>query len=733
MFNLNNSAFNKKKMRWPYIISLIALLGAGLLLFFNVLCGASTSSVLGKWYWLQAETENIPGANPVTRWTNYNSCGVSNGRNVDCSGSSAAYPMSPVSNFGTTEGVPSGLTSQRGVTYYLSKTGWAFLLIGLLFTILALLPVAISFCLPSLTALNIVTALSTNAALLFTALSASLLTAGYVKARNAFRNDGSSTSLGRTMLGFIWASVALLAISSLLSNAGCLGNFLSKRKDKKRRYSQNYDSSSHDTYGNNYVHEKNTTRGGFFSRNKKPTNEAALDDVGYGAGVGASGATSDYTRTGGTAIGDNTGTNRALVGAGVGTAAVAGTAAGVTALGDVNKPISKDVDNDARIKGQDLDDVGIAAGIGASGTTSKYATGTTGTTDTTGTTGATGATGAAGTTGATGSKTTDSRSKDLEEIGYAAGYGASGATSDITKNPSGYGVSSSGSTAPYDKSRATGIGADPSYRNAIIVGDDENYAAEGTGSNKGLAATAAAALGFGTVGAAATSGDKSEVRDYTHDNSGSGAAGATGATRGATDIHYHNPGIDSGHGATREGENSERLKKKQQQEYENKSTVLPVSGSKHINKDAYGNETVGYEKGVPDNAAAVAANAAIDNYSSTGYNQPIYKDPASTVKDTYKNVPSSKRKDDLTDTTGYEPTNYYSTTTKDDFNTTGDAGVATINAPGATSALSGSEKSNPSKDLDKVAESAGYGASGATSDYIKDQSHHTKSQGGIRV
>jgi len=473
-------------MRWPYILSLFALLGAGLLLFFNILCGAGTSSVLGKFYWLEAGTSGISGAHSTTRWTNYNSCGVTNGRNSDCSSSQPGYPMSPRSNFGSSSGIPSCLSSRKGVTYYLSRVGWAFLLIGLLFTLLALLPVAVSFCLPSLSILAIGSSFATNAALLFTTLAACLLTAGYVKARNCFKSEGRHTSLGKKMFAFVWTSVFLLFLSSLFSGVGCIGSLFSSRKNKKRA-ADDYDSSSHETYGNNYMQEKRNDpehgRGGFFSRKKKqnedledvgyaaglgaagvgtgaaatagtgagntrgvgatddtirnPQTGETLDAVAYNAGLGASGATSDYTHQPSQAH-----TKDSSSGSGLGKAAGLGgvAAAGAAALTGHNKSKKNDTipeDNEASYgsnygdasgagTGEDLDNVGYNAGYGASGAKSSK------TKDAYGTSGTTG------------------NDEDLQDVGYKAGYGASGADSGKTRDLTGSNSGANTKAAQYD-------------------------------------------------------------------------------------------------------------------------------------------------------------------------------------------------------------------------------------------------------------------------------------------
>lgn len=264
-------------MRWPFILSLFFLLGAGLLTFFNILNGASTGTLLNRWYWLEADTNGIPGAHDRTRWTSYNSCGVQNGHNHDCTSSSAAYPASPAYNFDTTVNVPPGLKSRKGRDFYLTKVGWAFLLLALLFILLALLPTMLSFCLPKVTAVSWLSSISPLVALMFSILAASLLTAGYVRVRNSFRNDGRSASVNPTQIAFLWTTVALLILSSAFGSVDCCSALFDKRKHE--RYSDHYggEESSHGTYGNDYVHEKNPAeeepvKRGFFGRKKRLNN-----------------------------------------------------------------------------------------------------------------------------------------------------------------------------------------------------------------------------------------------------------------------------------------------------------------------------------------------------------------------------------------------------------------------------------------------------------------------------
>ena len=78
-----------------------------LLIFLTLLAGSNNSTPLNEVYFLQAETGNIPGAPALSRWTFWNLCGVTNGKN-NCGKTHADFPFDPPShrNFGTTDNVP---------------------------------------------------------------------------------------------------------------------------------------------------------------------------------------------------------------------------------------------------------------------------------------------------------------------------------------------------------------------------------------------------------------------------------------------------------------------------------------------------------------------------------------------------------------------------------------------------------------------------------------------------
>jgi hypothetical protein len=646
----------------------MALIGAGLLLFFNILCGASTSTPLNEWYWLEAQTGSIPGAQANTRWTNYNSCGVSNGKNVDCSSSSAAYPMSPVSNFGTTEGVPAGLQSKHGVTYYLSKVGWAFLLIGLLFTLLALIPNFVSLCFPSQIALTTTSGIVPALALLFTALSASLITAGYVKARNAFRDAGSHTSLGRTMIAFIWTSVFLLALSTLFSGVGCFSNF--KRKKRDKRYSENNEASSHDTYGNDYAGEKvKKKRGWFFSKRQK---QEGIEDAGYAAGL-------DASRDAGVTTVPNT------------TAVTTGGASGTQAK------------NGGSNDGVKNKNVVYADGIGISDASSGYTKG--GVAATAGITGVVGA-GAALASSVGKNNASDNGYDASADKSNANGTGH-GSSVDKSKSHDDDEISSTGAdgfknrdltsseSKPYDIEAATDYDSQKKtskFADEVITKYADAFDSA-TSEEKAISASPEAFLGIGGAAAAVSATQDSRTRD----------SDIYRAVHSEVDPRN----TDVGAGATHAGANTDKDLKRHRNEFENKSTTLPVKSNKYTISDQYGEYgkvKVGYEGGVSENA--VEASASLGKPY-----RPVKEGAAVTAEDTYNGThigPKNKR--DLTDTSGYEPTDYYSRNT----------GVTSSKPSESSWFKTEDTKTRSSKNWESLEDDAcvaGCGAYGATSSY----------------
>lgn len=201
-------------------LAMIVLAGGLVMQFFIVLSGTHIGMPENRIYFLQAATDGVTGGNsnvhnPV-RWTYFSICGVANGLNYDCGRPTPALPFDPERNFGTSTGLPSQF-SNHARYFYLSRFAWVFYLIALFFGVVALLLSVFALC-ARLGAY--LTGLNAALALFFQSLAAALMTAWTVQARNAFRSNGQTASLGRYMYGFTWGTWAAFFIATLLF---CIG------------------------------------------------------------------------------------------------------------------------------------------------------------------------------------------------------------------------------------------------------------------------------------------------------------------------------------------------------------------------------------------------------------------------------------------------------------------------------------------------------------------------------
>ncbi|EXJ81213.1 hypothetical protein A1O3_07503 [Capronia epimyces CBS 606.96] len=217
------------------LVSLIILAGGLLFMFFILLAGAVQDSPLNKFYLLQADTGNIPGAPSVSRWSYWNVCGVQNGRTV-CGDQHyedvhPAFPLDPAShrNFGTTVNVPRSFVRHHGYYFYMTRFMFAFMLIALFFGVFALLTGLLALC----TRLgSYLSGLLTTIALFFQTIQAALMTAAYVKGRDNFRKNGQAANIGKYAFGFEWAAVACFLISTVLF---CMAGSTRREKTPKAK------------------------------------------------------------------------------------------------------------------------------------------------------------------------------------------------------------------------------------------------------------------------------------------------------------------------------------------------------------------------------------------------------------------------------------------------------------------------------------------------------------------
>lgn len=195
-------------------LAMLFLLGTTLLLFLNILTGATTSSILKHFYWIETECSNFPGAPYDTkcRWTNYGICSVDGSSSTECTKNQAAHAFSPAKNFDSTTNLPNNFIDHENYYYYTSRIGWAFTLIGLAFLVFSWVPffiLAVSKLREKRSFKSIFWVLYALATI-FSIVGIALSTASYARGRNHFHDGGFPASLGTNTWAVSWTAVFLL-------------------------------------------------------------------------------------------------------------------------------------------------------------------------------------------------------------------------------------------------------------------------------------------------------------------------------------------------------------------------------------------------------------------------------------------------------------------------------------------------------------------------------------------
>ncbi|KAK0656293.1 actin cortical patch SUR7/pH-response regulator pali [Cercophora newfieldiana] len=206
------------------LISIIFLGASLVMLWFLILSGLTHTSPLSQTYFLRANTSDITGSRPITQWTYFFVCGLDNN---DCGPATPALPIGHAWS-GSPDNAPAELVGGYGgdttsfMYWYLWRFGTVFYLITLFFTVIAFFSSFLACCGRLGSAL---TGLIAAVALLFNTVAVCLMTATFVKMRNAFLSDNRDASLGTYAFGFAWGSWAALLISTVLF---CVGKRSSK-------------------------------------------------------------------------------------------------------------------------------------------------------------------------------------------------------------------------------------------------------------------------------------------------------------------------------------------------------------------------------------------------------------------------------------------------------------------------------------------------------------------------
>lgn len=224
------------------ILPLFLLAGSLLLLILTLLSGGVSHFPITQFYYLDAAltVPAITSPDGRVRWTNYNLCGVQNGRNVNCGPTKAAYGFNPVGDITSSDpALPAGVTAHNSRSKVTSKTYYSFLIIAAFFTMVAMFTSIIG-CLGRIGAF--VSFLTTLVAWTMCAIAASLMTVVYVRARNEFRAGGISSNLGVKLFAFMWTTVAATGLALLITSVGvCVPGDSSRsrnRRSKRRSYQE---------------------------------------------------------------------------------------------------------------------------------------------------------------------------------------------------------------------------------------------------------------------------------------------------------------------------------------------------------------------------------------------------------------------------------------------------------------------------------------------------------------
>jgi len=213
------------------IVSLVLIAGAIVLMFFVILAGLKTTTPLNKTYFLTADTSGITGARPITQWTYFYVCGSGN---TDCGKPVPDLPLG-YAWIGGGSGAPSSVLGKHGhgttstFYYYMWRFGWVFYLISLFFTVMAFFTSLLAPCSRLAAGLAGFTLMI---CLFFFSVAAALMTATFVKLRDALNSSGHPASIGRYAFGFTWGAWAALFLAMVFLFLGCGA---SSRKDDKRR------------------------------------------------------------------------------------------------------------------------------------------------------------------------------------------------------------------------------------------------------------------------------------------------------------------------------------------------------------------------------------------------------------------------------------------------------------------------------------------------------------------
>lgn len=149
------------------------------------------------------------------RWSFYRMCELSTvyHTNIDCSKGQVAYPYSPYDNLLGSLVVPTSFQNRRSYFASASRTGFWFLLLGLILSILTLAFHSIRCC----RRIARLGALLSPLPWVFVLIGASLITAVHNQGTKIFLGEGYTANIGGCCFSLLWTSVVLGLLGILLA------------------------------------------------------------------------------------------------------------------------------------------------------------------------------------------------------------------------------------------------------------------------------------------------------------------------------------------------------------------------------------------------------------------------------------------------------------------------------------------------------------------------------------
>ncbi|KAH8885650.1 hypothetical protein GQ53DRAFT_769877 [Thozetella sp. PMI_491] len=230
------------------LMGLTFISGSLVLLWFVILSGVVNTAPLDSTYFLRASTNGISGARSVTQWTYFYICGDGN---TDCGPAVADLPIGYAWS-GNPRNAPAELVGDFGggttsfSYWYMWRFGWVFYILALFFEVLAFFTSFLACCGRLGSA---VSGLVSMLALVVYTAGVSLMTATFVKMRDAFRADGREAEIGQYAFGFSWGAWVALFIATMLFCMGTRGDGSSRGWGRARRRRSTRSRQSFDVNG----------------------------------------------------------------------------------------------------------------------------------------------------------------------------------------------------------------------------------------------------------------------------------------------------------------------------------------------------------------------------------------------------------------------------------------------------------------------------------------------------